>query len=166
MAMFLAGGTSLDQINHTLRLIQQHFNQQIGNSQAGPSVAATQGAFSITGGGTTPGGTVTSVGLSMPLEFVVGGSPVVTAGTLSATWANEASHTVFAGPLGAVAGTPGFRVLDQTDMPISVWSNRYQIPTGESLTVPKYATLLGGVGGLIVDGTLIVEGQTLAPWNG
>lgn len=166
MAMFLAGGTSLDQINHTLRLIQQHFAQQNGTVQTPPSVAATQGAFSIVGGGGSAGGTVTSVGLALPGEFAVGGSPITTGGTFSVTWSQENPNTVFAGPLGAVAGTPGFRKLDQTDMPISVWSNRYQIPTGESLTVPKYATLLGGVGGLIVDGTLIVEGQTLAPWNG
>jgi hypothetical protein len=43
-------------------------------------------------------GTVTSVGLALPQQFVVSGSPVTGAGTLTGTLAPEPSNTVFAGP--------------------------------------------------------------------
>jgi hypothetical protein len=50
-------------------------------------------------------GTVTSVGLALPPQFVVSGTPVTGAGTLTATLANEIPNTVFAGPgLNSVGG--------------------------------------------------------------
>ena len=70
----------------------------------------------IGGGG---GGGVSSVGLTMPsLEFTVSGSPVTSAGALTATWVNQAPHLVLAGPAsGAVSGTPVFRSLVPSDIP-------------------------------------------------
>jgi hypothetical protein len=62
------------------------------------------------------GGTVTSVGLSLPAIFTVTGSPVTAAGTLTATLASEAANTVLAGPTGA-AGVPTFRTLVAADVP-------------------------------------------------
>jgi hypothetical protein len=62
------------------------------------------------------GGTVTSVGLSLPGIFTVTGSPVTAAGTLTATLASEAANTVLAGPTGA-AGVPTFRTLVAADVP-------------------------------------------------
>jgi hypothetical protein len=47
-------------------------------------------------------GVVTSVGLSLPGEFIVSGSPVTSAGTLGAVWAAEGSGLVFAGPASSV----------------------------------------------------------------
>ena len=44
------------------------------------------------------GGTVTSVGLSFDGVFSVGGTPVTSFGTLSATLNEQSSGTVFAGP--------------------------------------------------------------------
>lgn len=41
--------------------------------------------------GDAGGGTVTSVALSVPSEFSVGGSPVINAGTLAVSWANPVS---------------------------------------------------------------------------
>jgi hypothetical protein len=67
------------------------------------------------GGGT---GTVTSVGLSLPAEFTVTGSPVSTSGALTATWASEAANKVFAAPNGA-PGTPTFRLLVAADISAS-----------------------------------------------
>ena len=69
---------------------------------------------SVTGGG---GGTVTSVGLSLPGLFSVSGSPVTTAGTLAATLANQNAALVFAGPSTGVAAAPTFRALVATDLP-------------------------------------------------
>ena len=42
--------------------------------------------------------TVTSVGLGMPGEFTVTGSPVTTSGTLTATKNNQSANTVYSGP--------------------------------------------------------------------
>jgi hypothetical protein len=62
------------------------------------------------------GGTVTSVGLSLPAIFTVTGSPITAAGTLTAALASEAANTVLAGPTGA-AGVPTFRTLVSADVP-------------------------------------------------
>ena len=61
-------------------------------------------------------GTVTSVGLSLPSEFEVTGSPVSDAGTLTASFADQTQSRVFASPAGST-GTPTFRSLALTDLP-------------------------------------------------
>ncbi len=66
-------------------------------------------------------GTVTSVGLSMPSIFTVTNSPVTTSGTLTATLANEAQNTVFAGPTSG-SGAPTFRALVAADLNGAAWS--------------------------------------------
>lgn len=69
--------------------------------------------IAVSGGG---GGTVTAVGLSMPSDFAVSGSPVVTSGLLAATYVSQAQNKVFASPDG-LAGTPSFRALVVNDIP-------------------------------------------------
>ena len=61
-------------------------------------------------------GTVTSVGLSLPANFTVTGSPVTTAGTLTAAWQNVSNNVVFAGP-NSFGGQPNFRALVANDLP-------------------------------------------------
>ena len=53
--------------------------------------------------GATGTGTVTSVGLTMPAQFSVSGSPVVAAGTLAVAWANVADLSWFGNKSGAPA---------------------------------------------------------------
>ena len=43
-------------------------------------------------------GTVTSVGLTMPTEYIVASTPITTSGTFGVTWNNETANTVLAGP--------------------------------------------------------------------
>jgi hypothetical protein len=62
-------------------------------------------------------GTVTSVGLSMPAEFTVSGSPVTSSGTLTATKATQSVNSVYAGPSSGGAAAPAFRALVQADLP-------------------------------------------------
>lgn len=69
------------------------------------------------GGGT---GTVTSVGLSMPAEFSVSGSPVTTSGTLSVSKANQSANQVYAGPTTGSPAAPTFRALDDADIPTAL----------------------------------------------
>lgn len=59
---------------------------------------------------------VTSVGLSMPSQFTVTGSPVTSAGTLGVSWNTEANNTVLAGPSSAGPSVPTFRALANADV--------------------------------------------------
>jgi hypothetical protein len=84
---------------------------------AGSGVTITNSTGSITIAATGLGGTVTSVGLSLPAELTVSGSPVTTSGTLTAVWATESANKVFAGPTSGAAATPAFRSLVGADLP-------------------------------------------------
>lgn len=109
----------------------------------------------IPGGGGTGGGggAVSSVGLALPVEFTVTGSPVTTAGTLSGAWASAAANRVFAAPNGS-AGTPAFRTLVDDDIP-------------NILTVSKIANLTsnGFVKTSAADGTLSIDTSTYLTTN-
>jgi hypothetical protein len=61
-------------------------------------------------------GGVTSVGLSMPSEFSVANSPIITNGTLTVTKASQNQNLVYASPDG-IAGVPTFRQLVAADIP-------------------------------------------------
>lgn len=60
---------------------------------------------------------VTSVGLTFSDIFTVTGSPVTTAGTLTATLSQQTANTIFAGPPSGAGGTPIFRPLVDADIP-------------------------------------------------
>lgn len=64
------------------------------------------------------GGTVTSVGLSLPGVFSVSGSPVTGSGTLAASLASQLANTIWAAPDGS-SGAPTFRALVADDLPAS-----------------------------------------------
>jgi hypothetical protein len=63
------------------------------------------------------GGSVTSIGLTMPAEFTVAGSPVASNGTIAVTKANENANLVYAGPSSGGAAAPTFRALVAADLP-------------------------------------------------
>ena len=67
----------------------------------------------------TSAGMVTSVGLSMPPEFSVTGSPVTSTGTLAVAKAGQNPNLVYAGPQSGTAAAPGFRALVAADLPAS-----------------------------------------------
>ena len=71
---------------------------------------------SLNPGGGGGSGTVTSVGLSLPAQFTVTGSPVTTSGTLAGAWASQAQNLVLASPNGS-SGVPTFRALAAADIP-------------------------------------------------
>lgn len=62
-------------------------------------------------------GTVSSVGLSLPADFTVTGSPVIGSGTLSATWKDATANYIFAGPTSGIPATPSFRAMVAADIP-------------------------------------------------
>lgn len=101
----------------------------------------------------TGGGGVSSVGLSLPAQFSVTGSPVTSSGTLTAAWTNQAQNTVLAGPATGGAGAPGFRALVAADLPVQAVQTSRQVIAG---------TGLSGGGDLSADRTLALTGQALA----
>ncbi len=62
------------------------------------------------------GGSVTSVGLSLPNIFTVSNSPVTSTGTLTAVLASQTQNTFLAAPNGS-SGTPTFRTIVAADIP-------------------------------------------------
>ena len=96
------------------------FGRYAGTSGAGQEITIGAGLTLDSGTGaltaTGSGGTVTSVGLSLPAIFSVSGSPVTTSGTLTATLASQSANRVWAAPDGS-AGAPTFRALVAADIP-------------------------------------------------
>lgn len=82
---------------------------------AAPTIGTTAIAYSQVGAGG-----VTSVGLTVPAEFSVSGSPVTGSGTLAVTKATESANTVWAGPTSGAAAAPTFRALVADDIPAGV----------------------------------------------
>jgi hypothetical protein len=66
-------------------------------------------------------GTVTSVGLSLPVSvFSVIGSPVIGSGTLTGSFNTQTANTFFAGPSSGGAAVPTFRAITTADLPPAV----------------------------------------------
>jgi microcystin-dependent protein len=63
------------------------------------------------------GGSVTSVGISLPTSVFTNGSAVTTSGNLSATFNTQTANTVFAGPSTGADAVPVFRALVAGDIP-------------------------------------------------
>jgi hypothetical protein len=83
------------------------------NVTIGSGVSFAAGTLSATGSG----GTVTSVGLSLPTQFTVTNSPVTGSGTLTGSWNNQTANYVLAGPTTGAAAAPTFRALVSADIP-------------------------------------------------
>lgn len=62
------------------------------------------------------GGSVTSVGLTMPGIFTVAGSPITTAGVIGVTAAGQAANLIWAGPPAGAPAVPTFRALVDDDI--------------------------------------------------
>ena len=113
--------------------------------------------INATGGGGGGGdGTVTSVGLSLPSQFTVAGSPVTTSGTLTATLAAQSANLVWAGPTTGAAAAPAFRSLVADDIPT--------IPAGRVSDLAAVATsgAYGDLSGRPTLGTLAAQNGTFS----
>jgi uncharacterized protein (TIGR02145 family) len=106
-------------------------------------------AFDLTSNRAWSVGTVTSVALSLPAIFSVTGSPVTSAGSLSASLVSQSAGVVFASPA-ASAGTPAFRSLVSTDIPGLDWN---KIISGKPTTLAGYG---------ITDGVNTTGNQSIA----
>lgn len=75
-----------------------------------------EGYAGNTWGSIAVGSGVTSVGLVMPSQFTVTGSPVTSSGDLTASWASQTANYFLAAPNGT-SGTPTFRAIVAADVP-------------------------------------------------
>jgi len=95
-----------------------------------------KGLVTAAANGSAGVGTVTSVGLTMPAEFSVAGSPVTGSGTLTVTKANEGANTVYAGPSSGSAAAPTFRSMAPADLPVATTSALGAVkPDGTTITI-------------------------------
>lgn len=103
--------------------------------------------FTITNSSPSSGGTVTSVGLALPTEFAISGSPVTGAGTLTGSWNAQSANTVLAGPTSGGAATPTFRALVSGDIPslpyVSTTLTSSQIIVGNAGNVATAVAMSG-----------------------
>ena len=112
-----------------------------GTLRYNTQTAVFEGYANNAWGSIAAGTGVTSVGLAMPADFTVSGSPVTSVGTLTAAWASQAANLVFSSPNGS-SGTPGFRALVNADLPNSgVTATTY----GSASIVPVFAVNAKGV---------------------
>jgi hypothetical protein len=88
---------------------------------------------------------VTSVGLSVPPEFSVSGSPVTTDGTLAMTKVNQPANVVWAGPASGLAGAPSFRALTAGDLPSSGGPSTTPLAIGFIITIGTTGTDVGPI---------------------
>jgi hypothetical protein len=89
------------------------------------------------------GGSVSSVGLSLPSSILlVSGSPVTTSGTLTGSLVSQIANSVWAGPASGANAPPTFRLLGSTDIPNL---SAAKITSGQG-------TLSSGTTGLFISG--------------
>lgn len=79
----------------------------------------------LTAYGSAGGGSVISVGLTLPSIFSVTNSPITTSGNLTATLTTQSANTIFAGPASGSATIPSFRALVVADIPSITSSELY-----------------------------------------
>ncbi|HEY4031998.1 MAG TPA: hypothetical protein VGM25_16750 [Caulobacteraceae bacterium] len=100
---------------------------------------------------------VVSVGLAMPGQFTVSGSPVTASGTLAAAWAAQGAGTVLAGPPSGAAAAPAFRALASADLPVGSSSQLGAVQV-DGTTITASGGVISAVGGGGGGGGLIASG--------
>lgn len=94
------------------------------------------------------GGTVTSVGLTMPTQFTVSNTPITGSGVITVALANQDANTIFAAPDGS-SGVPTFRALSASDIPAL---------SADKLTSGTLTVVIGGTGAATLTGMLKGDG--------
>lgn len=87
------------------------------------------------------GGSVSSVGLSMPVEFNVVGSPVTGSGTITVSKATENANLVYASSATSNGVAPTFRALVVQDIPLTPQTLTYSSSITWNATLGLNATI-------------------------
>lgn len=123
-------------------------------SRITPLVLADQNV--VAGGGS---GSVSSVALSMPIEFAVAGSPITGSGTFTVSKQNENANLVWAGPVSGGAAAPTFRALVAADFP---GGSGTVTSVGHTLSVPAGFMTSSVAGSPITGAGTLADTITLA----
>ncbi|HEY8744620.1 MAG TPA: hypothetical protein VIU62_16115 [Chloroflexota bacterium] len=107
-------------------------------------------------GGGGGSGTVTSVGLSLPADFSVTGSPVTGSGTLTATRTTQSPNLVLAGPASGAAAAPAYRALVGADLPATLTVSQ-GTPSSSSQALTTSYALIAGCSLSLVAGSYLVS---------
>jgi hypothetical protein len=112
----LTGGGNLAS-NLTLGITIPNSSLLGGNGSAFTNIGLGT-CMAISGGAlnNTCGGTVTSVGLTMPTIFAVAGTPVTGSSAFTVTLTSQSANTAFLSPNGS-SGVPAFRSIVYADLP-------------------------------------------------
>jgi hypothetical protein len=111
-------------------------------------------------------GSVTSVDLTMPSEFIVGGThPVVASGTIAITEATQTAGTVYAGPPSGGAAAPGYRALVPTDITAALGGTTAAGDLAGAYPAPTIAKVSGAfvLPGILVPSALIGDAHNYSP---
>jgi hypothetical protein len=110
------------------------------------------------------GGSVTSVGMTVPSIMSVSGSPITGSGTLAVSLTNQNANVIFSGPTNGAAATPTFRSLVAADIPdLSATYYSASNPNGYTSNVGTVTSVALTVPGILsVSGSPISVSGTLA----
>jgi hypothetical protein len=103
---------------------------------AGSGISVGTVGTTITISATGGGGTVTSVGMTVPSILSVTPSTITTSGTFALTLATQAANSFFAGPTTGAAATPTFRAIVAGDLPAGTGT-----VTSVGLTLPSFLSV-------------------------
>lgn len=133
------------------------YNNPGGNAQAIQVIIA----------GASPGiGSVSSVGLTMPSDFTVSGSPVTGAGTFVVTENTQSANTVHAGPASGSPAAPTYRAIAPADLPLGS-SSAFGAVKVDGTTITASAGVISASGSLsnpmTTEGDIIYGGASGTP---
>lgn len=132
----LAGPTGGADANPSFRVLVAPDISDILLPGTNITLTTTGSNITITSAGSSnTNGTVTSVGLSAPSIFSVSNSPVTTVGSLTFSLVTQPSGTFLAGPASGANGTPTFRYMIGSDVPILAGANVYFAPSGNAIVI-------------------------------
>jgi hypothetical protein len=139
----LAGSKISGAVPTAIALAANGANCPAGQASAGVDASGNaEGCFVPDGQGGAVG-TVTSVGLSAPVQFSVLGSPVTASGMLSLDWASQNANTVLAGPSTGSPAAPTFRSLAAQDLPGTLLYSSGSYANPSWLTALAWSKLTG-----------------------
>lgn len=110
----------------------------------------TWAPFTVSGSGT-----VSSVALALPSIFTITGSPITSAGTITASFIAEPANVIFAGPASGSSAAPTFRALQWADLPYGV------VNLAGDLGGLASAPTVEGIYGVPIAGAPTANGQIL-----
>lgn len=124
--VFLASDSSVALITNNTERVRVGSDGRVGIGKSAPAYSLdvvgdvnVTGAFKVNGANlATGGGTIGSVGISLPTDVFTNGTAITSDGDVSATFKSQNGSTVFAGPAAGGAGAPSFRALVADDLPV------------------------------------------------